>query len=239
MLSPRLSRILTFASVVVGGALAQDWGTTGQWEIMAPANTGPPLAYRGASTVAGTVVFVGNSSTGAISAWAFDPHLNTFTKWPDVPPAAVQINDPFSFVCGGTLFICDETNVSAIAMIDAGAATSDVGYTWSTPFVLGGPAVPRFGQRFLAWGSLILFFSGVDIATGVLHNDIWGIDATLVAAATNLSPPPLIPLSWNMIADDNTQGFPPGKFPLPLSLSFHAHTPRTRACTQARTRAHV
>jgi len=44
-----------------------------------------------------------------------------------------------------------------------------------------------------------------------MHNDLWGIDASLVAAATTGSPTPAVPLGWNLITPDNTPGVPPAR----------------------------
>lgn len=155
-------------SILALSAAAQDWGTVGAWETLIPTTSGPPLAFRGATTVAGTVVVIGNSSAGNLAAFAFDPHTLIWSQWPDL---TVPINDPFTCSYGGTIMVVDETNVSSILTINSAAARSTVGYTWSSPQISGGPAAPRFGQRFIAWGSTILWFGGVEIGKCAASRD--------------------------------------------------------------------
>jgi hypothetical protein len=41
---------------------------------------------------------------------------------------------------------------------------SQVGTSWSTPIITGGPTLQRFGQRYVAWGAVLYAFGGVNAA---------------------------------------------------------------------------
>jgi len=127
-------------------------------------------------------------------------------KWEDYPPipAQVGIQDPFMVSMGGQLMIIDETNVTSIVFIDTSAARSTVGYPWSIATVFDGPSPARYGMRFVAWGALIYFFGGVEISTGVMHNDMWALPAGQVITGYSLPYP-----SWSQVAQDSLAGFPP------------------------------
>ena len=192
-------------------AAAQDWGTTGSWELLAPTTQAPATVYRGPGSVAGTlVVTANNSATGGMNAAAYDPFTNAWSPWPDVSQI-VAVADPFCFSIGGVMVVIDETNLTAVATITSAAARSTVGYTWSAPLVTGGPPTPRFGQRFLAWGSTVWAFSGVDVTSGVTHNDLWAIDATRLAAAPSGGTGSDLPLMWAQVQPDGAPGMPPGR----------------------------
>lgn len=198
----------------------QDWGTQGSWAILAPNTNGPSLAYRGPTMVAGTfVVTANNSGNGQMCAYAYDYVSNTWTQWPDIVGPA-PINDPALFTIGGVVVAADETNYTNIATINSAAARSTVGYTWSFPLVSGGPAVPRFGQRYLVWGSTVYAFAGMDIATGAMHNDLWAIDSSRLAAAPSGGTGSDLPLMWAQVQGDNAPGFPPGR----VGYSFSGST---------------
>ena len=200
--------VLSSASALLAARLcaAQDWGTVGNWEILAPTNLGPIIAYRNPTWVAGAFIVSGNNTdTGYTAVWSYDHVTNSWAKWSDVvtnPPIA----DPFLFEVGGQVVIIDETNMLAVAYIDSVAARSTVGYTWSTPQVAGGPTTPRFGMRFAVFGGVVYAFGGVDIATGACHNDMWAIDGAQLVAGPGPFPP-----RWVQVAADNTPGFPPAR----------------------------
>lgn len=201
---------LLAAAAAAGGAAAQappgatpDWGTTGAWELLAPTNAGPALAYRSPTTVAGNLVLGGNDTfSGFTAAWAYDPIGNAWGQWPDAP---VAIGDPFMLTIGGHVILLDETTFSTFAFIDAAAARSTVGYSWTVLNVPGGPATTRFGQRYLAWGGVIYAFGGVELSTGVAHNDLWALDAS--ALINQVTPP----ARWVQVQPDGVTGFPPGR----------------------------
>jgi hypothetical protein len=252
-----LSRaVLTAAAVAV--AVAQDWGTTGAWEVVAPSSTGSgivPFAFRKPTTIAGCefplrtgratgalggpvppmhrrqlahrsiisfgmaaieesmdphrartpppsaglVVAGNNSATGNIAMFTFDIIANAWSKGPDVVPPAGPIGDPFLFQTGGFIAVIDELNPNALAVIDS----SNTAGGWTYPTPTGGPAAARFGQRFVMWGTLLYTFSGVEVATGVLHSDMWAMDmGALITRGAS---------TWVNVAADGVSGMPPGR----------------------------
>lgn len=187
-------------------ALAQDWGTTGSWELLHPSNPerAPSLAYRGPASGAGCFLTATNDTLnpGGMTVSMFDVALNRWETFPGIP---LNIVDPFMTEVGGQLFVIDETNFTNIAFIDTSAARSTVGYPWTVPRVYDGPS-PRYGQRFVPWGALIYTFGGYDLSTGVFHNDMWALPAGVVITGYQLPPP-----SWSQVATDGVAGFPRGR----------------------------
>ena len=205
----RLTRVLCSALPLLA-ALSQDWGLQGGWELVSPTNLGPALAYRGATSSTGTFVVTANDTDGAdggtigaTRAYSYDIFANAWRAWPDLPGAGAA--DPFSLDVGGQVFVVDETNLNNMFFIDSSAARARIGQTWTVPAVTGGP-VGRFGMRVAAFGPILYSFGGVDMATGVTHNDLYAIGAgTIISGQTQ--PPP----AWSQVAPDGLAGFPPGR----------------------------
>lgn len=213
---PLLTTSLCLAATATLAAAQADWGTVGAWELMAPATAGPALAYRGATTSTGCFVVTANDTdgvdggaVGSTRAYAYDVAANAWRAWPDLPVIA----DPFAFDVGGQVFVVDETNNNNVAFIDASAARSRIGQTWTVPAgVTGGPA-GRFGMRMAPFGSVVYALGGVEIATGIAHNDIWAIGAGTIITGQALPPP-----AWSQVAPDGVVGIPPPRVGYSLAV---------------------
>ena len=199
-------RLFTLLALPRALSAQPDWGLSGSWQLLTPRTPGPPLAYRGPTHTAGCVIVMGNSTdeTGVMTGYEYDFAANEWRTWPDLYP--LYFVDPFLIALGGQVMVIDETSPTTIAFIDAAAARSRIGYEWTIPTVTGGPDIPRYGQRYVVWGPTILSFGGVEIATGILHNDMWAISGGAIVTRED-NPPP----SWSQVADDGVVGFPPAR----------------------------
>jgi len=120
------------------------------------------------------------------------------------------------FSIGGAAMIIDEQNPNAIYAIDTVAPTS-----W-TKYTLTGAPQTRIGCRFINFGSYLFLFGGMDDPSifgpsGVVHNDIWGIDLQ------NLIMNPTTTLPWVQLTADNTPGVPTPRIGFTWT-AFGAHT---------------
>ena len=211
-MSALLARVALGALAAVPSLSQQgDWGLSGAWELMAPTNAGPALAYRGATASTGSFVVTANDtdgadggSVGATRAYSYDIAQNVWRAWPDLPGAGAA--DPFALDIGGQVFVIDETNLNNVAFIDASAARSRIGQTWTAPAGITGGPVGRFGMRVAAFGPILYSFGGVEVATGVTHNDMFACGAGTIITGQTLPPP-----SWSQVAADGLAGFPPGR----------------------------
>ena len=197
---------------ILGSTSAQgDWGTVGAWELLAPTRLGPALAYRGACASTGSLVVTANDTDGAdggivgsTRAFAYDVAENVWKPWPDLP---TLVGDPITFDVGGQVFVVDELNWASIFFMDASASRSRIGQTWTAPQgITGAPPAQRFGMRFAPFGSVVYAFSGVEVASGILHNDMYAIGAGTIITGQTLPPP-----AWSQVAADNVVGLPPGR----------------------------
>ena len=190
--------VLPFLATAAAQAV---WGTTGEWEslqasIVNPQDT-PNLAYRGATHAAGSVIFTTNDLTnpGGLGVSMYDVANRRWQTWDGVP---IPINDPFPFEVGGQVFVLDESNITQLAFVDASDARAQVGPVWSTPVIGDGPAPSRYGMRFVAWGSLVYFFGGVDQGSAVTaHSDMWALSSGVVLTGQPFA-------GWTQVAQDGT-----------------------------------
>jgi hypothetical protein len=202
-----LPSFLTLSLIVISTHAQSDWGTVGAWELLSPTTSGPQLAFRGATASTGCLIVTSNDTDGtnggtigATSAYAYDVALNVWSAWPDLP---VPIGDPFTVDVGGQVFVIDELNVNSIFFIDASAARSRIGQTWTTPSTITGGPIGRFGMRFAGFGAILYAFGGVELATGIMHSDMYAIGSGTIITGQTLPAP-----SWSLVASDNTPGFP-------------------------------
>jgi hypothetical protein len=198
--------LLLAAAAFPQSCTAQDWGTVGAWQQLAPTNLGPALGYRHATSVAGSVVMLSNdTATGAQRVVAYDVAANAWSTWPaDLQQPAMR--DPNLFTIGGQVFVVDETDTTSVAYIDSDGAA---GNTWVYPSVTGGPAVSRIGERFIAWGSTIYTFGGVDLGSTTFRNDVWALDSAALLATRSGA--------WQLAAADGMPGMPPGRMAYTLT----------------------
>lgn len=200
-----MARALLLLAAGALRAAAQDWGTVGAWQLLAPTNLGPALGFRHATSVAGSVVMLANdTATGAQRAVAYDVAMNAWSTWADL--AAPPMRDPNLFTIGGQVFVVDETDMTALAYIDSDGAA---GNAWVYPSVSGGPTVARIGERFVAWGSTIYSFGGVDLGTATFHNDVWALDSAALMSTRSGA--------WQLAAPDGLPGMPPGRMAYSLT----------------------
>lgn len=203
---------LVAAALAAAAAAGQDWGTVGAWEQVIALGVPPALAYRKPVTVSGAfVVITNNTASGNMAASAYDWATNTWTTWPDMSSSSAQPSDPYSFASGGTVCVIDETAVTTLNCIDS----ANTGVGWAPVAVTGGPAAARVGQRFLAFGSALYAFGGVDLSSPapVYHNDVWAVDIT--AALARVAPAP----AWTQVTPDGAAGAPPPRVGYSLSES--------------------
>lgn len=98
-------------------AAAQDWGTSGAWELMTPTNMGPAIALRHPTSVAGMAAFMANNSvTTNKMIVGFDVVANTWRTYPDINR---PFGNGFSLTIGGQIFVVDEVNMNNVAYIDS------------------------------------------------------------------------------------------------------------------------
>lgn len=199
---------ISVALGLVARSLAQDWGTTGAWELMRPQNIGPSFAYWHPTSVAGSLVVISNNSvTGGINAMAFDVAQGSWSTWPDIQR---PLGDPTLFTIGGQVVMVDELAMNTVAWIDSDNSPTN---NWNYPTITGGPAVQRIGTKFIEWGSTIYGFSGLDVTpsgvgSGTMHNDLWALDASQMVTTGAAA--------WQLATSDNTVGMPPGR----IAFSF-------------------
>lgn len=95
-------RVLAVACVVCSLASAQDWGTSGSWEQIAPSNYGPPgVVYRGATSIAGCFTVLGNDTISFQRPYAYDLVRNVWIEGPEIYFPSTTIADPFTVREGG------------------------------------------------------------------------------------------------------------------------------------------
>ena len=191
------------AALLALAAAAQDWGTVGAWELVSSATPPPGFVLRKPMQSAGCFIVMTNDTvTGAMGASQFDVIANAWSAFPPLPPTLV-LQDPYMVGdVAGLVVAIDELAPANVAVLDA----SNVALGWQ-PITLGN-AFPgqRFGQRFAQWGSLLYSFAGVEVATGVTHNDVWAVDL-----GQWLTRPQSDPAGWVQVAADGTTGVPPGR----------------------------
>lgn len=144
-------------------AAAQVWGTQGSWQLVlpAPSSTPPLMALPHAAFVPGTMLVMGNATTGPsqdFDLYRFDIATNTWGAPFDFVPGSPAPIAPFLFTFGGLAVIVDEAAPNVMNMIDQQAGP---GTKW-TPISLANAPANRIGNRFLVWGSQLLMFAGFD-----------------------------------------------------------------------------
>ena len=187
--------VLSFSSSV-----AQDWGTTGSWQILnSPSSSPPSFTYRKPTSSAGCFfVLTNNSATGNMGVSQFDIINNVWTTLPDLP-LTNPLLDPFMLDFSGFVEAIDELNPSNAVILDS---VNNNG--WKTLSLPGYASVSRFGQRFAPWGPLLFSFAGVEINTWSNHNDLWAIDFSSAVTSSSTA-------SWVKVIDDGANGSPPAR----------------------------
>lgn len=204
------------------GAQAQNWGTTGSWELVLPVplTPGKPIqqptrAFHHATFVPGSFILAGNDTSsqsppqGSVDLYTFNIVQSQWAAPFDFLPAT-DLQIPFLFSNGGSVMLIDEMNPSALFSVDSAAGSGP----W-TSYSVGGlipGALGRRGQRFLSWGSTLYMWGGVTaVAPFTQANDLYALDLTqLLSGATPL------PL-WVLVSPpgDATTGivanYPPGR----------------------------
>ena len=95
---------LSVGALFLGGACAQDWGTTGSWELVAATGSGPQRArWHSAATTGGAIYITGGSDTSSNNAtFQFDTSTNSWTQLPDLPSGFLS---PSVVTFGGMLMM--------------------------------------------------------------------------------------------------------------------------------------
>jgi len=188
-------------SLFASESAAQDWGTSGSWQILSSPSSQPPsFTYRKPTSSAGCfIVLTNNSVTGNMGVSQFDIINNVWATLPDLP-VANPLLDPFMLDFGGFIVAIDELNPQNAVILDGVNSNS-----WKSLTLSGYTPVSRFGQRFAPWGPLLYSFSGVDINTWNNHNDLWAIDFSSVASSSAPQG------SWVQLIGDNVVGSPPAR----------------------------
>ena len=205
-------RSIAFFAALAVRASAQDWGTVGSWELVAPVPTAPgaPIAaptraYHHATSLPGFLVMAGNDTTAPGGAGAPDVYLFNIaaSQWtaPFSYISATPLRQPFIFSNGGYLVAVDEGAPNTLYTIDASLPSG----AWA-PTVVSAAPVGRFAQRFLSWGSSIFMFGGYDTAALVTTNDLWALDLNAALAGQ--------PASWLQVSPPAVGGVVPG-YPSP------------------------
>jgi hypothetical protein len=93
----------TAAAAAFTAVGAQDWGTTGSWQIQQSTNVnGPYQTLRKAYGNSGCIYTTSNETNG-VGVWQFDVVASAWTQFPSALPVPVQ--DPLLVEAGGQLMV--------------------------------------------------------------------------------------------------------------------------------------